>query len=208
MSQNPILFTSWNTWRESWGAIVCLICWKADKGPELAETGTHYRRTYGRAAGISCRQSSVHACIPASCHQWSDNSAKPWGKAEWAATAQGAKYLCGSPPFLGRGSFEVWEHVKSGVVSYLEKKGIKCAIHRSKCIILWLRSWFCRLHNFLKTLSRVLSEIAQPDVTDGQPSVPMGFQISRASLLLSAGSLCGGGFSKWIRWTFWLFSLR
>lgn len=42
----------------------------------------------------------MHAS-PASCHQWSDNSAKPWGKAEWAATAQGAEGLCGSPLFWG-----------------------------------------------------------------------------------------------------------
>lgn len=104
-------------------------------------------------------------------------------------------FVC-KPSLLGNESFEVWERVKSGVASCLEKKAIKCAIHRSKCIILWLRSWFCRLHNFLKTLSRVLSEIAQPDVTDGQPSVPTGFQISRASLLLSTGSLCGRGVSE------------
>lgn len=128
--QKVVLFTSWNTWRKSWAPIVCLICWKADKGPELAETGTHYKRTYGRAAGISCRRSNVHACTTASCHQWSNNSAKPWGKAEWTATAQGAESLCGSPKLLGSTSFEVWELVKSGVVSYLEKKTIKCAIHR------------------------------------------------------------------------------
>lgn len=80
---------------------MCFICRKADKGPELAETGTHYKRTYGRAAGISCRHSNVHACTTASCHQWSDYSAKPRGKAEWAATAQGAEGLSGSPPFWG-----------------------------------------------------------------------------------------------------------
>lgn len=42
----------------------------------------------------------MHAST-ASCHQWSDNSAKPQGKAEWAATAQGAEGFCGSPPFWG-----------------------------------------------------------------------------------------------------------
>lgn len=36
----------------------------------------------------------------------------------------------------GSRSFGVWEHIKRGAVSYLEKKGIKCAVHRSACIIL------------------------------------------------------------------------
>lgn len=51
------------------------------------KSGLTSGRTYGRAAGISSRQSNVQTYIAASCHQWSDNSAEPWGKARRAATA-------------------------------------------------------------------------------------------------------------------------
>lgn len=70
------------------------------------KSGLTSGRTYGRAAGISSRQSNVHTCITASCHQWSDNGAEPWGKAGQAATAQGEMGLCGNPPYRGAEALE------------------------------------------------------------------------------------------------------
>lgn len=92
-------------------------------------------RTYGRAVGISSRQSHVHTCITGSCHWWSGNSTKLWGKAGQAATAWTAMGLCGNSPCWGR-NIGVWEHVKRGAVSYLEKKLIKYPLHGIKCIVL------------------------------------------------------------------------
>lgn len=63
------------------------------------KSGLTSGRTYGRAAGISSRQSNINTYITAACRWWSDNSAMCWGKAGQAATAPGVARLSGNPAY-------------------------------------------------------------------------------------------------------------